>query len=222
MWCVLFNFLKLVFTGHSLKGLRVTYQSSQPEGYVDAIWGFQIFTSQLKPHQQLNTAKDHHDNLGRERARTGWSVDSVHSCPRVCLSSYALNHCCIWCVTPRLLGSFWTKRCRGLLDISTLWSASWVLPFSALLSLVVDTVASMASKLHTVWWLCGGRQEEAIGPDVPSPLGRADLSREWLRWSTIKCRQMRHVRKTWVQEGTEADKNMAYLGIFMAEEPCET
>lgn len=68
--------------------------------------------------------------------------------------------CC--CVTPRLLGSLWRKRCRGLLDISSLWSTSW-LPFMPDgFSLLVVSVPSIASWLYYCMCcaLVGGRQNK--------------------------------------------------------------
>lgn len=48
---------------------NVTYQESLPEGNVDVVRSDRAFSGQIKPHQQLCTAKDHNDNLGGKRGR---------------------------------------------------------------------------------------------------------------------------------------------------------
>lgn len=84
------------------------------------------------------------------------------------LYTYSLLAALDCCVTPRHLGSLWTKRWRGLPDINAVWCTSLLPAFPVVLSLVVDSVPSIASRLHGVFG-CERRQQELIKTDAYSP-----------------------------------------------------
>lgn len=127
------------FSAVTTKQLSITYQKSLPEGSVDYARRWQNLTGQLNSHQELCTAKKQKNNLERRRERIHLGASFFfyffHLSTPVTLNLF---------LTPRLLGSLLTKRCRGLPDISSFWSTSWVplVPAS-------DWVASIVLSFYT-------------------------------------------------------------------------
>lgn len=113
---------------------HVMYQKSLPEGNV-AAKRHHTFSEQVRAHQNLCTSKNHNNDLrerGKEDSNTQVYTDSRMNPHKA--------------FTPSVLGSLFTKRCRGLLVSSTVWS-TWLRP--AVSCPAVDSLHSIVRRLSS-------------------------------------------------------------------------